>query len=104
MLLRNVVLCVAVGTAALSALPAGAADVKTAPLQGADGATHGTVTVTGAPKGVLLRIEATGLPPGWHGAHFHEKGDCVAPRLHQRRRPCACGHAGGAWTAQPAGQ
>ncbi|MET3437180.1 superoxide dismutase family protein [Sphingomonas sp. 1185] len=27
-------------------------------------------------SGVLLRIEATGLPPGWHGMHFHEKGDC----------------------------
>jgi Cu-Zn family superoxide dismutase len=45
-------------------------------LKGADGAMHGTITVTGAPKGVLLRIEARGLTPGWHGAHFHEKGDC----------------------------
>jgi len=34
------------------------------------------VTVTPAPNGVLLRIEAKGLPPGWHGMHFHEKGDC----------------------------
>jgi len=36
----------------------------------------GTVTVTDAPKGVLLRLEAKGLPAGWHGMHFHEKGDC----------------------------
>lgn len=79
MLLRHVVLCAGVGIGALSMLPAGAADVKTAPLLGADGAARGTVIVTGAPKGVLLRIEATGLPPGWHGAHFHEKGDCAAP-------------------------
>ena len=28
------------------------------------------------PHGVLVRIEAKGLPPGWHGLHFHEKGDC----------------------------
>jgi Cu-Zn family superoxide dismutase len=45
-------------------------------LQGQGGAERGSITVTGAPKGVLLRIEATGLPPGWHGVHFHEKGDC----------------------------
>ena len=45
-------------------------------LKGADGSSHGTVTVTAAPKGVLLRIEARGLKPGWHGIHFHEKGDC----------------------------
>jgi Cu-Zn family superoxide dismutase len=45
-------------------------------LKGPDGAAHGTVTVTAAPKGVLLRIEAKGLTPGWHGVHFHEKGAC----------------------------
>lgn len=45
-------------------------------LKGPDGAAHGTVTVTGAPKGVVLRIEARGLKPGWHGVHFHEKGAC----------------------------
>jgi superoxide dismutase, Cu-Zn family len=45
-------------------------------LKGAEGSSHGTVTVTSAPKGVLLRIEARGLRPGWHGIHFHEKGDC----------------------------
>jgi Cu-Zn family superoxide dismutase len=30
-----------------------------------------------APKGVILRIEAKGLTPGWHGMHFHEKGSCT---------------------------
>jgi Cu-Zn family superoxide dismutase len=54
-------------------LPAFAASGE---LKGPDGNAHGTVTVTAAPKGVLLRIEATGLKPGWHGIHFHEKGDC----------------------------
>ena len=23
-----------------------------------------------------MRVEATGLTPGWHGMHFHEKGVC----------------------------
>jgi superoxide dismutase, Cu-Zn family len=34
------------------------------------------VTLTAAPKGVLLRVEAKGLTPGWHGLHLHEKADC----------------------------
>ncbi|MDF0490328.1 superoxide dismutase family protein [Sphingomonas sp. H39-1-10] len=36
----------------------------------------GTVSVTETPRGVLLRVEARGLPPGWHGMHFHEKANC----------------------------
>jgi Cu-Zn family superoxide dismutase len=52
-----------------------------AELKGADGSAHGTVTVTAAPKGVLLRVEAKGLTPGWHGLHFHEKGDCTGPKF-----------------------
>lgn len=45
-------------------------------LLGPGGKPIGTVTLTDAPKGVLVRVQATGLPPGWHGMHFHEKGDC----------------------------
>lgn len=45
-------------------------------LKSTAGADLGTLTVTPAPKGVLLHIEAKGLPPGWHGMHFHEKGAC----------------------------
>ncbi len=48
----------------------------TADLKGPKGEALGTVTLTEAPKGVLLKIEARGLTPGWHGLHFHEKGDC----------------------------
>jgi len=50
-------------------------------LKGPNGASLGTVTVTAAPKGVVLRIEAKGLKPGWHGLHFHEKGDCSDPKF-----------------------
>lgn len=45
-------------------------------LKNSTGANIGTATVTDAPNGALLRIEVKGLPPGWHGLHFHEKGDC----------------------------
>jgi Cu-Zn family superoxide dismutase len=48
----------------------------TADLKNAAGKTIGKVTLTAAPKGVLMRVEAKGLTPGWHGLHFHEKADC----------------------------
>jgi len=28
---------------------------------------------------VLLRLEATGLKPGWHAVHFHAEGRCAGP-------------------------
>jgi Cu-Zn family superoxide dismutase len=45
-------------------------------LKNGAGADVGKAQITEAPNGVLIRIEAKGLPPGWHGLHFHEKGDC----------------------------
>lgn len=48
----------------------------TSDLKNAKGNVIGTVTVTGTPHGVLLRVQAKDLTPGWHGVHFHEKGDC----------------------------
>jgi len=58
-----------------------AADTASGTLMGTDGKSHGTVTVTDAPKGVLLRIVAEDLTPGWHGMHFHEKGSCTPPKF-----------------------
>lgn len=48
----------------------------TADLKNSAGETVGTVTLTEAPKGVVMRVESRGLTAGWHGLHFHEKGDC----------------------------
>lgn len=48
----------------------------TAELKNGAGEAIGKVTLTPAPKGVLMRVEAKGLTPGWHGLHFHEKADC----------------------------
>lgn len=59
-------------TAASAQAPAQA----TADLRNGAGQTVGTVTLTAAPKGVLMKVEAKGLAPGWHGLHFHEKADC----------------------------
>jgi Cu-Zn family superoxide dismutase len=38
----------------------------------------GTVTFTEVADGVQVRAEITGLPPGNHGFHVHEFGDCSA--------------------------
>lgn len=61
---------------ALLVTPALAQMVKTGDIVGPGAAAMGTVTVTDAPNGVILRVAATGLAPGWHAIHFHEKGVC----------------------------
>jgi Cu-Zn family superoxide dismutase len=65
--------------ATLFAASASAADAPASQrveLKNASGASIGAATLTEAPNGVLVRIEIKGAAPGWHGLHFHEKGDC----------------------------
>lgn len=65
--------------ASLAAASATAADAPAnlrIDLKNSAGASVGTATLTEAANGVLARIEVKGLPPGWHGLHFHETGDC----------------------------
>src|SRR5690606_7211938 len=51
-------------------------ETGSADLKNNDGETIGTVSLTQAPTGLLLRVEAEGLTPGWHGIHIHAVGDC----------------------------
>jgi superoxide dismutase, Cu-Zn family len=53
--------------------------VLTAPLVGSDGREIGTVRMTAAANGVMMRVQAAGLPPGLHGAHVHAVGHCNLP-------------------------
>lgn len=68
-------------TAAAVLLAAGAAAAQdraqlAAGLQGEG--VGGAVTLTETASGaVLVRIEASGFAPGWHGFHFHENGICT---------------------------
>lgn len=71
---RLIALSAAAALAATSALAQPAS--VTAELKNAAGQTVGAVIATAAPKGVILKVEAKGLSPGWHGIHLHEKGDC----------------------------
>lgn len=74
--MSNRMIAIGISLSILGLVPAQAAE-----LMGANGAARGTVTLTPGPKGVLVRIEARGLPSGWHGVHFHEKGDCSDPKF-----------------------
>jgi Cu-Zn family superoxide dismutase len=84
MLLRGGLIVAIVAAASLAACgkkeaPAAPADSwgeVSAPLIGEDGKPAGSVALRSAPGGVLMRIEASGLKPGWHGLHFHQVGDC----------------------------
>jgi Cu-Zn family superoxide dismutase len=44
-----------------------------------DSNVKGTVSFTKLKDGVRIDGEVTGLTPGAHGFHIHEKGDCSAP-------------------------
>src|SRR5574341_1176543 len=44
-----------------------------------DSNVRGTVSFTKVSDGVRIDGEVTGLTPGLHGFHIHEKGDCSAP-------------------------
>ncbi|WP_407279114.1 superoxide dismutase family protein [Aromatoleum evansii] len=53
------------------------AEALLAPTKG--NAATGTVKFTEVDGGVLIDASVTGLSPGKHGFHIHEKGDCSAP-------------------------
>ncbi len=57
---------------------AGAQSVKPSQAAVVDGKGKaiGSVRLHEGPTGVLLVLNVRGMKPGWHGAHFHEVGDC----------------------------
>lgn len=61
-----------------SALPATAQSANAA-LKSADGKNVGSVKLTQLPYGVLLTLEAKGLPAGTHAFHVHAVGKCAPP-------------------------
>ena len=67
----------AVGGCAVIPIPG--ETVVTAPLIRSDGQEIGIVRMVSAPNGVMMRVQAAGLPPGVHGAHVHASGHCNVP-------------------------
>jgi superoxide dismutase, Cu-Zn family len=54
-----------------------AAVAQVEPAQGNN--ARGKVTFTAVPGGLRVTADISGLAPGMHGFHVHEKGDCSAP-------------------------
>jgi superoxide dismutase, Cu-Zn family len=54
-------------------------DFGEATLINGTGAQVGRAVFRQGATGLLVRIEATGLTPGWHGVHIHAVGECAAP-------------------------
>ncbi|MBA2938015.1 superoxide dismutase family protein [Paenibacillus sp. CGMCC 1.16610] len=48
-------------------------------LIGASGQTVGMAQLAAAPEGVQIDLQVSGLTPGAHGFHIHEKAACDAP-------------------------
>lgn len=48
-------------------------------LVNGQGTKIGTLTLSQGRTGLLLKLEATGLTPGWHGIHLHATAKCETP-------------------------
>ena len=78
--------CAATGNAPKAAVdraPVGA--TGQAVLINAAGANIGRVDLRQGPTGLLIKIEASGLTPGWHGIHILRRAN--APRPSPRPAP-----------------
>jgi Cu-Zn family superoxide dismutase len=62
------------------------------------GARIGQARFTQGMTGVLIVIELSprALPPGWHGLHIHERGDCSDPAAGFKLSGAHVGHGGSA--------
>ena len=52
-------------------------------IKNAKGDPIGKLTIRDGANTLVMRIaiQAGGLPPGWHGLHFHAVGDCTDPKF-----------------------
>ena len=66
------------------------------------GASVGTVTFTDSPKGLKIKTNLKGLPPGKHGFHVHEKPDCGAVEKDGKGMPAMA--AGGHYDPEKIGK
>jgi len=57
--------------------PAPSAEATLIPTSG--NKASGSVTFTQQGESVMLTVKISGLTPGAHGFHIHDKGDCSAP-------------------------
>jgi Cu-Zn family superoxide dismutase len=75
---RILVVAIAVALLAGSAFAAHKL-TKTVTLTDAKGATAGTAVIEQEKQGVAIHLTVSGLTPGEHAIHFHQKASCIAP-------------------------
>ena len=61
----------------LTTTPAAATATARAALAAPDGTARGTVDFVETAHGLLITARLKGLPPGIHGFHIHETGECA---------------------------
>jgi len=75
--MTRLILISAVGALAVCSALSASAQTAVARLEATKGnATAGTVTFTQKGDKVAVEAKVSGLTPGGHGFHIHEKGDC----------------------------
>jgi Cu-Zn family superoxide dismutase len=77
--MRSFFVAVAAAWSIVPGAASGQIATKNAELVGAGGKAIGTVILTQAPKGIILRVQAAGLIEGWHGMHIHSVATCGDP-------------------------
>lgn len=74
--MRSLHLVAFIAVSLFSAAAAAGAKTATSEIVNNQGEGVGTVTLTQGTAGVLITLKVSGLPPGYHGMHFHGVGDC----------------------------
>ena len=65
------------------AAPPAAPQTFESPIQNGKGEPIGKIMIRDGASSLVMRvtIQPGGLPPGWHGIHFHAVGDCSDPKF-----------------------
>ena len=76
--MKQICVGMAFAAAAMTSVGARAVDVAVNMIDASGNATAiGSVSLVNSPYGLLITPNLTGLPPGLHGFHLHEKASCA---------------------------